>query len=196
MTVTWSKFLSFMLYLDQNSPFLRRKERAEYICDSPAMRMVKLVLEPLDTTRWEILEAPAHLQCEEIRDRVYALLGFAKTGVGAIEPDYDMSLSVLLNKILEEEHRSHRPSGPREISRQCHVLQGIFGVQPETMSFLMTLQVFILFTDLSICLSTLTDSTALRLLSYGQLNTNTSVCGSRYWNTAIRKSHTCYSLDM
>jgi hypothetical protein len=129
MTVPWHCLEAYLLCLDENSQSLTREQRAEYICNSPAMHMVKLVLEPLDITFWKLLDVAAHLHCEQMQDRAYALLGFATVGADGIEPDYNMSVPVLMNMILEKEHQLHGAGDIRQIAGQCDKLEEIFGLE-------------------------------------------------------------------
>lgn len=138
MAIQWEHFETFMNFVDQHadSDSLTRKERALYLCSSPAMRMIKLVQESSSTALYKLLETSAHLQCEESRDRAYALLGFATSGIDGIEPDYTVSLPTLLNRILSEDHRLNLPgrrSNPQDLLQQCEKLERLFNVRSGSM---------------------------------------------------------------
>ena len=130
--VAWQHFEAFMLGASQ-TPESARSERTGYVCNSGAMRMMQLVRLPLDTTLWDLLEDTSDLQCEEVRNKVYALLGLAPLGAVNIEPDCTTPLTVLLNKILDAHHEQDPPPELSDVASQCQRLESIFGIEAGAM---------------------------------------------------------------
>jgi hypothetical protein len=108
-----------------------------------AFRMMALASDSRRTL-WHLLDTTRHLQCEEDRDKVYALLGLA-LDAGSIEPDYSSKLPIFLNEVLEYyiEHSDADPSKDYiverraaenlgHISQLCEKVEIMFGAQRGT----------------------------------------------------------------
>ncbi|KAF2720672.1 hypothetical protein K431DRAFT_294969 [Polychaeton citri CBS 116435] len=71
------------------------------------------------------MQVTSNLRCADPRDKVYAILGVAKTGSEQISPDYRTSLVALLNAVLGERHELKRPGSLEEVMKQCHHLSAM-----------------------------------------------------------------------
>lgn len=129
--VSWRCFEAFMFLVNRTAhstlifPGYTR-ERLDIISNSDAMSMVKLVLEPLETTLWDILHKTGHLHCEEVRDKAYALLGLQPDESAGIEPDYTTSPSVFLNEILRCKLNHDPAVSLAEVNSRCCTLETMF----------------------------------------------------------------------
>jgi hypothetical protein len=134
--ISWQHFERFMLRVsgssDEVSPSTP-SSRALYIYNSAAMRMIRLTWTPPGTSLLDLMDMSVHLQCEETRDRVFALCGLATTEAASIDPDYETDIPVLLNTIFRH-HIEQIPeiSIPAVVST-CEKLESMFGTQPGTM---------------------------------------------------------------
>jgi hypothetical protein len=133
--IPWQHFETFMLFIDRgfnNYTTFALSERTRYIYSGAAMRMIRLMSTPAGTSLWNLLNMSVHLQCEETRDRVYALCGLATTEAATIDPDYDIDMSVLLNKVL----RYHTEQAPDitifTVASACKKLESMFETPPGT----------------------------------------------------------------
>jgi hypothetical protein len=133
--IPWQHFETFLHLIDRDfdtSTIFALSERTRYIYHGAAMRMIRLMSTPIGTSLWDLLNMSVSLQCEETRDRVYALCGLATTEAATIDPDYDIDMSVLLNKIL----RYHTEQAPDisiySVASACKKLESMFETPPGT----------------------------------------------------------------
>lgn len=99
---TWQQFETMMQVSEMKLGIPRFDDNAELALKSPAIRMMKLNDKDISTHMWHLIKVTSHLRCADVRDKVYALLGVATHGCGAIEPDYSEPISTLLNNLLRE----------------------------------------------------------------------------------------------
>lgn len=132
--ITWDQFRRFMLLVvaDSTSNVRHLTDIVEVVMNSPAMRMVKLTSDSIDTHLCSLILATQELRCTDTRDKVYALLGIATRGHEIIEPDYSLPVPTLLNQLLREFHAISLPKSLKEASEQCDEIERVFGVQSGT----------------------------------------------------------------
>jgi hypothetical protein len=133
--ISWQHFERFMLLLYSHvdeTASSAISTRTLFIINSAAMHVVLLTSTPVGTPLWNLLEKSAHLQCEETRDRVYALCGIATTEAANIDPDYEIDMPVLLNKILKYHLEQVPEISILTVTSACEKLEKIFGTQPGT----------------------------------------------------------------
>ncbi|KAF7185073.1 Heterokaryon incompatibility protein 6, OR allele [Pseudocercospora fuligena] len=99
---------------DDNTPTLR----------SAAATMLRLVHQSYHkATLYEKIIETKHLECADVRDKVFALLGMPhNSGEEHIRPDYDEDISQLAATVLSEHHRVHLPVLKDEVEQQCRDL--------------------------------------------------------------------------
>ena len=133
--ISWQHFETFMFLVERSfqeptPPAL--SGRIRYIRNSAAMRMIMLTSTPLGTSLWDLLDMSAHLQYEETTDRVYALCGIATAEAASIDPDYEIDMPVLLNKVLKYHIEQIPKISILTVASACAKLESIFGTQPRT----------------------------------------------------------------
>lgn len=99
---------------EDNTPTLR----------SAAATMLRLVHQSYHkATLYEKIIETRHLECADVRDKVFALLGMPhNSGEEHIRPDYDVDISQLVATVLSEHHRVHLPVLKDEVDQQCRDL--------------------------------------------------------------------------
>lgn len=95
---------------------------------SPATRMVTLCSQRTPTSLWNLLQVTANLQCYDQRDRVYAILGMAKSGATGIDATYAMPLPRLMHLVLSNLHSSIPLQSVRQLSIQCERPKSLMGL--------------------------------------------------------------------
>lgn len=132
---SWQCFETLMLRIKERSnelPSTTLSRRVLYICNSAAMCMIALTSTPAGTSLWDLLNMSAHLQCEERRDRVYALCGLATAEAASIDVDYNVPMPVLLNRMLAFHIDQISEISIQHVTSICFRLEGLFGTPPGT----------------------------------------------------------------
>jgi ankyrin repeat protein len=132
-TIPWSHFHALMEHAYAISGISQLDDNTEAVANSPAMRMMRLSLEPVNTVLWNLVKETGYLRCFDIRDKIYALLGVATDGHGSIEPDYSVPVPSLLNKLLREIWSDSPPESLEEATDGCAKIEDVFGVERGTM---------------------------------------------------------------
>jgi ankyrin repeat protein len=132
-TVPWSHFRELMEHAHAISGISQLDDDTEAVANSPAMRMIRLSLESVNTVLWNLVKETGYLRCFDIRDKIYALLGVATNGHGSIEPDYSVPMPSLLNKLLHEIWSDSPPESLEEAADGCAKIEDVFGVERGTM---------------------------------------------------------------
>lgn len=120
-------------YLKQFLLLENEDERLEVHCkvrmhESAAAQMVRLTRVHLDTSLQSMLRETQHLRCADPRDKVYAILNTVRSGHQDIEPDYTMSLPILINKVLRNTLGAIEPDSITTVSSRCSHLAKQIGV--------------------------------------------------------------------
>ncbi|KAK4496540.1 hypothetical protein PRZ48_012520 [Zasmidium cellare] len=130
-SISWKAFVDFSELAQSCSP-ARRPESFEHVAfkASPALAMIRQVHQATgeESALFDLILASRLLACSEPRDKVYALLGVARTGQQSIRPDYSASLLQLANSVLRGHHSTRPPKTIEEVSLQCRDLSEIMGV--------------------------------------------------------------------
>jgi hypothetical protein len=134
--ISWQHFERFMLRVDGKfkvlGPSLFPSRSTEEICNSRAMRMIKLTCTPVGTSLLDLMDMSVHLRCEEPRDRVHALCGLATAEAASIDKGFEDDIPVFLNMLF----RHHLEQSPEisilDVASTCGRLERIFGALPGT----------------------------------------------------------------
>lgn len=136
MVIPWQHFERIMVLIDggfdESTPFAL-SGRTRYVCNSAAMRMIRLMGTPDETSLWDLLNMSVHLRCEEVRDKVYALCGLATTEGASIDADYDIEIPILMNNILKYHIEQVPELSILTVASACERLEIMFGFQPGSM---------------------------------------------------------------
>lgn len=135
MVIPWHDFERFILRVDEKfrAPcFSPSSWSTEDICSSGAMRMIMLARTPVWTSLLDLMEKSRHLQCEEPRDRVYALCGLATAEAASIGPNYENDIPVFLNTLFRHHIEQIPEVSIRTVTSTCERLQLLFGTPPGT----------------------------------------------------------------
>lgn len=81
---------------------------------------------------YELMCATRALQCHELRDRAFGLLGVAGISAKMLVPDYNISLPELAHTILRQSHSVRIPKDAGEVVEQCSRLAQMLGVRLES----------------------------------------------------------------
>jgi ankyrin repeat protein len=131
-TAPWSHFHALMEYAHARSGISQLDDNTEVVAKSPAMRMMNLKIEPVDTVLWSLVQGTRHLRCFDTRDKIYALLGVATKGHESIEPDYSMPVPSLLNRLLQEIWSDSPPETFEKAAEWCAKVEDVFGLERGT----------------------------------------------------------------
>jgi ankyrin repeat protein len=131
-TAPWSHFHALMEYAHARSGTSQLDDNTEAVAKSPAMRMMNLNIESVDTVLWSLVQGTRHLRCFDARDKIYALLGVATKGHESIEPDYSMPVPSLLNRLLHEIWSESPPETFEEAAEWCAKIENVFGLKSGT----------------------------------------------------------------
>lgn len=135
--VSWSRLEGFLTTAVQTPP--RRPSThafTEYVAtrDSEALSMIgRLCRSRQHSQLYHQVLAFQDLRCAEPRDRIYALLGIARSGHENVWPDYRISPRTLLHNVLRNYHRSHPPGSLEEVIDQCNALAKLMDLQHGSM---------------------------------------------------------------
>ncbi|KAM3070281.1 hypothetical protein ACMFMG_010117 [Clarireedia jacksonii] len=135
MIIPLDSLKNFLFVLHERQPSSRVAENTEYqlIRQSPALEIVKQIREQHDRTLWDLMMGTSSLECVQKLDHVFALLGIATRGKDGIVPDYTLSIPILLNTILKNQHELRAPQTLEEVAGQCGKLEMILGVDNGSM---------------------------------------------------------------
>lgn len=135
-TVEWHQISAVMDSADSGPKRLRHVDTVEVALRSPAVRMIRLKLQSVDTTLWSLVRLTSHLRCLDVRDKVYALLGVATGGCRGIEPDYSLPFPTLMNQLLREIFRLSPPSTLEEAAQRSEEVEDAMNVRRGTIFIL------------------------------------------------------------
>lgn len=135
--ISWRKIKDFMVLADKATDVHRQDDRTLLIKNTSAMKMVKFTMAPADVTLWALMRMTKHLQCADIRDRSYALLGvIAEEQPGGkipeMTPDYSLPVSAFLNAVLRQVYALHPPKDLQEAQERCEEVEAALNVHPGT----------------------------------------------------------------
>jgi hypothetical protein len=133
--IPWQYFERFMLRVDGKfnaSPNPLSSRSTEGICRSRAMRMIVLTCTPVATSLLDLMEKSVDLQCEEPRDRVYALCGLATAEAASIDPDYENDIPVFLNMLFRHHVEQIPEISILTVTSTCERLECLIGALPGT----------------------------------------------------------------
>jgi len=102
------------------------------ICRSRAMRIIELTCTPIGTSLLDLMEKSVDLQCEEPRDRVYALCGLATAEAASIDRNYENDLPVFFNTLFRHHIEQVPEISISTVTSTCHRLESLFGTIPGT----------------------------------------------------------------
>jgi hypothetical protein len=111
----------------------RLKDKIKILKLSSAGRMLRLVQSRTEPSLWSLMRKTRHLRCADPRDKAYAIHNMARPGKRRLEADYTISVPVLLNQILNNQHRIYPPEALEEVGRQCRELEALFHVPHNSM---------------------------------------------------------------
>jgi hypothetical protein len=134
--IPWQHFERFMLRFSEGSNEFSSytlSRRISNIRSSAAMRMTTLTWTPTETSLLDLMDMSRRLQCEEARDRVYALFGLATREAASIDPNYEIDIPVFLNTVLKHHIERISDISILDVVSACKKLEGLFGTQPGTM---------------------------------------------------------------
>lgn len=134
--VDWDRFASFMTHIQNARSDNRRKQQLTFrnIRGSPAVSIVNQKMQPAgQQSLLDLMYTTRQLQCSELRDKVYALLGIAKAGHEHIKPDYGANVAALMNSILRNAHALDPPDDFVAVVQQCHELSSLLGQKVDTL---------------------------------------------------------------
>jgi len=98
---------------------------------SPALKILdSITITNKPKSLWDYMHATAHLECADLRDKVYGLLGVCKSGCRDINADYNLPLPTLLNRVLRNYHELHPPTSLKRSLEQCRYLEKLLGLHP------------------------------------------------------------------
>lgn len=101
---------------------------SRYLRHSPASKMVDLRGDTAPTSLWLLLQLTSHLNCYDPRDKIYALLGIAKSGCDGIHADYEMPPRRLIDCVLDAIYAPHESRSSPDVAIRRARLQAIMGV--------------------------------------------------------------------
>ena len=130
MSIAWTDFCNVLQSNERVSQSRNDRNRDyEIVSRSPAMSIVKQSQQGLQRTLWDLMSQNYDLECADQKDKIFALLGIAKVDpLLAIQPDYQMPLRCLLNKVLRLRHSEDKPMRIEDVISDCDSLADMFGL--------------------------------------------------------------------
>lgn len=99
------------------------------IVQCSALKIILQIKQPRDVSvsLWDLMDQTSHLTCADPRDKVFALLGVARSGQEQISPDYSVTLPALLNSVLQRRYAIEPPRNVEEVEQECQKLAAMAG---------------------------------------------------------------------